>query len=99
VLIVEDEPMMRTLLRKVITRELGGTVTEASDGLEGLNAVSEKPFTFVVTDLHMPNMDGIELLEAIRQSPERGATPVVLMTSDRDHRVVRRPSRWASATI
>jgi CheY-like chemotaxis protein len=90
VLIVDDEPMMRALLRKVIARDLGCAVTEAADGLEALNALTEKAFTFVVTDLHMPLMDGIELLDAIRQSPERGATPVVLMTTDRDQRVVQK---------
>jgi CheY-like chemotaxis protein len=84
VLIVDDEPLTRTLLRRILARELGCTVAEAKEGLEALSVASAQPPDLIITDLHMPLMDGIELLEALRQFPPLAAIPVVMMTAARE---------------
>jgi CheY-like chemotaxis protein len=84
VLIVDDEPMTRSLLRRVLIREFAATVVEATDGLEALSVAGAKPVNLIVTDLRMPVMDGIELLEALRQFPPLAAIPVVMMTAARE---------------
>jgi len=84
VLIVDDEPMTRSLLRRVLIREFSCTVVEATDGLEALSVAGAKPVNLIVTDLRMPVMDGIELLEALRQFPPLAAIPVVMMTAARE---------------
>ena len=91
VLIVDDEPMTRALLRRVLIREFGCTVVEATNGLEALSAAGgTKPVTLIVTDLRMPVMDGIELLEALRQFPPLAAVPVVMMSAARESGPVER---------
>jgi CheY-like chemotaxis protein len=84
VLIVDDEPMTRSLLRRVLSREFGCTVLEATNGLEALSVAGSKPVDLIVTDLRMPVMDGIELLEALRQFPPLAAIPVVMMSAARE---------------
>jgi two-component system chemotaxis response regulator CheY len=84
VLIVDDEPLTRVLLRRILARELGCTVSEAKDGLEALSAAQSQPPDLIISDLNMPLMDGIELLEALRQFPPLAAVPVVIMTAARE---------------
>lgn len=89
-LIVEDEITTRVLLRRILTREFGCDVTECQNGLEALELLSRERVDFVVLDLRMPVLDGVETLEAIRRSPGHGSLPVVVMTVERDEGRVRR---------
>jgi DNA-binding NtrC family response regulator len=78
VLIVEDEANMRRVLAALIARD-GFRVLEARDGAEALERLREAPVDAVLTDLRMPQMNGLELLaEVVRQHPE---IPVVLLTA------------------
>jgi CheY-like chemotaxis protein len=90
VLIADDEPMTRSLLRRVLTRECGCTVSEATDGLAALSSCGSAPPDLIITDLRMPVMDGIELIEALRQVPALAAIPVVMMTAAREQGPVHR---------
>jgi CheY-like chemotaxis protein len=90
VLIADDEPMTRSLLRRVLTRECGCTVSEATDGLAALSRCGSAPPDLIITDLRMPVMDGIELIEALRQVPALAAIPVVMMTAAREQGPVHR---------
>jgi CheY-like chemotaxis protein len=90
VLIADDEPMTRSLLRRVLTRDCGCTVSEAADGLAALSSCGSARPDLIITDLRMPVMDGIELLEALRQVPALAAIPVVMMTAAREQGPVHR---------
>jgi CheY-like chemotaxis protein len=90
VLIADDEPMTRSLLRRVLTRDCGCTVSEAADGLAALSSCGTTRPDLIITDLRMPVMDGIELIEALRQVPALAAVPVVMMTAARDQEPVHR---------
>ncbi len=90
VLIADDEPMTRSLLRRVLARDCGCTVMEATDGLEALSIAGSTPPDLIITDLRMPVMDGIELIVALRQVPALAAIPVVMMTAARDQGPVHR---------
>jgi two-component system chemotaxis response regulator CheY len=90
VLIADDEPMTRSLLRRVLTRDCGCTVSEAADGLAALSSCGTTRPDLIITDLRMPVMDGIELIEALRQVPALAAIPVVMMTAARDQGPVHR---------
>jgi CheY-like chemotaxis protein len=90
VLIADDEPMTRSLLRRVLTRDCGCTVSEATDGLAALSSCGSTPPDLIITDLRMPVMDGIELIEALRQVPALAAIPVVMMTAAREQGPVHR---------
>lgn len=67
ILIVDDDPKVLLILRTTLERMSGeyGVVT-ARDGMEALAKVEDDPFDLVITDVRMPGIDGIELVEAIR---------------------------------
>ncbi len=81
VLVVDDQFTVRELQRSIL-RASGYRVEVACDGREALDALgAADDFDLVVTDLQMPEMDGLELLAAIRADPDRSSLPVVVVTS------------------
>jgi two-component system chemotaxis sensor kinase CheA len=81
VLVVDDQFTVRELQRSIL-RAAGYRVQVASDGREALDALSaSNEFDIVVTDLQMPEMDGLALLGAIRADPDRSSLPVIVVTS------------------
>lgn len=78
VLVVDDEPKMSRIL-EIMLQKMGHDVVVAADGRSALARAQTTPLDLVVTDLRMPEMNGIELLNALR---ERGlAMPVIIMTA------------------
>ncbi|WP_119301488.1 response regulator [Dongia deserti] len=66
VLLIDDEPMVRKIVRRMLER-LGHTVVEAENGRFGLNELAKSAVDLVVTDIIMPEVEGLEVLMAIRQ--------------------------------
>lgn len=78
ILVVDDELNMRLVLSAMLKKE-GFEVATASDGLNALTILQEEEFAVVITDLKMPNLDGMELLSrVIKDYP---ATPVIIITA------------------
>ncbi|WP_239488354.1 response regulator [Luteitalea sp. TBR-22] len=88
-LIVDDEPTVRLLLSRILRREVDCAVTEATNGIEALDLLARHHFDFVVIDIMMPIMDGIETLEAIRNTPQLRTLPVMVLSAVRDEAQVR----------
>lgn len=83
VLCVDDEPIIRTLCAEALEDY---DVTTASDGLEALSILEEKPVDIVLSDVIMPKLDGLELLQKIKETrPEQA---VILMTGYSDKNVI-----------
>ena len=61
ILIIDDEPQIRSMLRLMLERD-GYEVVEAPDGIEGIRAYRQKPADLIITDLIMPNKDGIGMI-------------------------------------
>jgi len=81
-LVVDDFSTMRRIVRNLL-KELGFTnVDEAEDGAIALQKLNSAPFEFVVTDWNMPNMDGLTLLQTIRQTPHLRHLPVLMVTAE-----------------
>ena len=81
VLVVDDQFAVRELQRSIL-EAAGYRVETARDGSDALERVRvNADIDMVLTDINMPEMDGIELLRAIRHDPERGSLPVVIITS------------------
>ncbi|QSI75260.1 MULTISPECIES: chemotaxis response regulator CheY [Niveibacterium] len=81
-LVVDDFSTMRRIVRNLL-KELGYTnVDEAEDGAVALQKLQGGGFDFVVTDWNMPNMTGIELLQAIRSSSALKDLPVLMITAE-----------------
>jgi signal transduction histidine kinase/ActR/RegA family two-component response regulator len=80
VLIVDDDAAARYVASQ-IARQLGGEVSEATNGLEALALAYRDRPQLILVDLRMPGMDGFQLLQHLRGDPRTSATPVVVVTS------------------
>jgi two-component system KDP operon response regulator KdpE len=76
VLVVDDDPQIRRAVREAIARE-GIEVETAADGKEALRRAGEMEFSLVITDLSMPNLDGLELVRELRS---RSTVPILVLT-------------------
>ena len=80
VLVVDDDPVILKLLEVNFSME-GFDVLSAVDGVDGLERIRVDRPDIVVTDIMMPRMNGIELLEAMRADPDIAAIPVILLSA------------------
>lgn len=80
VLIAEDDPNSRLLLRHCLT-QWGYQVAEAQDGVEAWQLFQQQPFTLVISDWMMPRLDGMELLRRIRALQRPGYVYTILLTA------------------
>lgn len=83
ILTVDDSASLRMAIRIALTGA-GYTVTEAADGAEGLAKATETRFDLIVTDLNMPNMDGLEMIRALRQQAAQAGVPIIFLTTESD---------------
>lgn len=81
-LVVDDFATMRRIVRTLL-KELGfENVDEAEDGAVALGKLKSGSFQFVITDWNMPNMNGLELLQAIRADGALKSLPVLMITAE-----------------
>ncbi len=84
ILLAEDNPVNALLIRELLRRR-GHTIREVTTGTAAVAAMEEDTFDLLLTDIHMPGMDGIEAARAIRineQNAGRPRTPIVALTAD-----------------
>ena len=83
ILLIEDEASIRRVLNKILSEESKDyEVTEAEDGLQGMELVKNEDFDLILCDIKMPKMDGVEVLEAVKKiKPE---IPVVMISGHGD---------------
>jgi putative two-component system response regulator len=79
ILVVDDEPRMRDLLRAMLAGQY--KVCVASSGGEALMAMEMSRPDLIILDVAMPEMDGIQFLRVLRDTPEWAQTPVMLLTA------------------
>ncbi|HZR24645.1 MAG TPA: response regulator [Vicinamibacterales bacterium] len=90
VLVVDDDPNIRSALRRLLLFKYHAEVTEAADGSVALQHLLRGTFDLVLLDMHMRTMDGMETLRAIRRSPSHGTTPVIMLTGSSDEDLIKR---------
>src|ERR1700738_665558 len=81
ILIVDDEPDIRFLMR-LIFEAAGYQVTEARHGVAGLKSIKARQPDLVTTDVMMPMMDGLEFIERLRGDPETAAIPILVVSGN-----------------
>ncbi|MCB9723467.1 MAG: response regulator [Spirochaetaceae bacterium] len=88
ILIVEDSATMRSLLASSLEGlETPVKIVEAESGFEALRLLPRESFDLVVTDINMPDINGLELVSFIKNNPQYAAIPLVIVStegSDRD---------------
>lgn len=82
VLVVDDSPHLRKLVRSAIERLRDARCVEAADGAEALRKLQEGPFDLVLTDINMPVLDGLKLVAHIRQAPASASVPIIVITTE-----------------
>jgi DNA-binding response OmpR family regulator/CheY-specific phosphatase CheX len=87
VLICDDDSATRFALKRVLLR-FDCSVVEAADGMAALDILCRTPVAFVMLDIHMPVLSGVEVLQAIRSSPQHANLPVVVISAVTDQLTV-----------
>lgn len=84
VLIVDDSAAIRKILQRVLrqTDIPIGKVIEAGDGVEALAALRNAKVGLILSDINMPNMDGLELLSQLKANPEWKDLPIVMVSTE-----------------
>ena len=84
ILIVDDSAAIRKILQRVLlqTDMPIGKVLEAGDGVEALNSLKENKVGLILSDINMPNMDGLQLLSELKANPELKGVPVLMITTE-----------------
>jgi two-component system chemotaxis response regulator CheY len=81
ILVVDDSNSIRDMVSFTL-KSAGFETTEAMDGLDGLNKAQAARFDLVISDINMPNMDGIALCIELRKLPSFKFTPILMLTTE-----------------
>ena len=84
ILIVDDSILMRTALKRTI--DMVGietaSILEAGNGIEALEILENNPVDLILTDLNMPEMNGVELVHCLKEKSEYANIPVIVITTE-----------------
>ena len=84
VLIVDDSAAIRKILQRVLRQtDLPlGDIKEAGDGTEAVDILKDRTFGLILSDINMPQMDGLQLLARIKEMPHLKNVPVIMITTE-----------------
>lgn len=81
VLIVDDSPTMRNMIKAVLS-EMDFQCITAQDGVKALTAARAGNYDIIITDINMPNMDGIELIRMLREETGTKFIPILVISTE-----------------
>jgi len=96
ILTVDDSRTMREMVALTL-RSAGFDIVQADDGINALKALETNEVDMIITDLNMPNMDGLELVRALRAKPQFKGMPILFLTT-RNSEADKNAGRAAGAT-
>ena len=82
VLVVEDNNAMRNLIATALDQHLEVDVYEAENGFAALKLLPENEFQLILTDINMPDINGLELITFLRQHPSYKEVPILIITTE-----------------
>lgn len=89
VLVVDDSGTVRQQVTMAL-KQAGFSTKEAADGREGMNTIAGGSVDMVICDVNMPNMNGLEMVEAVKAKPENRALPIVMLTTEGQPSMIKR---------
>src|SRR5947209_945041 len=93
VVIVEDADICSTVLEIALVGMPGISIKSAASAEEALEYLDHRDICALITDLHLPHMDGFELIERVRNRPNHPRLPIVVISGDTDPRTPERVQR------
>jgi two-component system, chemotaxis family, chemotaxis protein CheY len=83
ILIVEDSATTRALIRAVIDELDEYETVEAGSGFEALKMLPQQEYDLIVTDINMPDINGLELINFVRNNPRYNHLPIIIVSTER----------------
>lgn len=81
IMIVDDSASLRQVVSIALKRE-GYEVIEGKDGADALGKLKGQRIHLIISDVNMPNMDGISFVQAVKQMPDYKFTPIIMLTTE-----------------
>ncbi|HUV49803.1 MAG TPA: chemotaxis response regulator CheY [Anaerolineae bacterium] len=82
ILVVDDFATMRKVIKNLLKQAGYKNITEAEDGVAALTVLKSQKINFIISDWNMPNMNGLELLKAVRADNELSGLPFLMVTAE-----------------
>lgn len=82
ILVVEDSGPMRSLIAAALEEHLNVDVYEAESGFAALKLIPDNLFNVIITDINMPDINGLELISFLRQHPNFKTVPIVIISTE-----------------
>ncbi len=83
VLIVEDSKAIRSMIRMSLEESGGFFVVEAGNGFEALKTLPTRPFDLIITDINMPDINGLELIGFVKSNPAYKGIPLIIVSTEK----------------
>ncbi len=83
VLIVEDSKAIRSMIRVSLEETGGFFVVEAGNGFEALKTLPTRPFDLIITDINMPDINGLELIGFVKSNPAYKDIPLIIVSTEK----------------
>jgi two-component system chemotaxis response regulator CheY len=96
IMTVDDSATVRQMLSFTL-QDAGYEVIEAADGVEALEKLKNESIRMLITDLNMPQMDGIELIREVRKTPGNRFVPIIMLTTE-SHEQKKQAGKTAGAS-
>ena len=88
VLVADDDAATRLMLRRVLRGRFGCEIVDAADGASALDVLKTQDVDFVMLDLQMPQVSGLDVLRVLRGSEGGAALPVIVLTAEKNAETV-----------
>jgi len=83
ILIVEDSKAIRSMIRVSLEEEGGYFAVEAGNGFEALKALPTRSFDLIITDINMPDINGLELIGYVKSNPAYREIPLIIVSTEK----------------
>ncbi|MFA5074372.1 MAG: response regulator [Nitrospirota bacterium] len=83
VLLVEDSKSIRSMMRVALERDKDYFFVEAENGFEALKLLPTRKFDLIITDINMPDINGLELISYVKSNPLYAAIPLVIVSTEK----------------
>lgn len=92
VLVVDDSETIRQQVASALERA-GFRVVEAADGVDGLERANQNELCMVILDVNMPRLNGLDMLERLRENPKHQSLPVLMLTTEVQQSMIERAKK------